>query len=109
MSAEELRERVWQIVLPTGRIAECDGLFPKGALRLRRQWLLEQGLAREQGGRIAYASMPCTAAACVMIVRMKDKSITSVADPAPCFARFRPNSISRSLLRADSFTLQRQS
>ena len=25
------------------------------ALRLRRQWLLEQGLAREQGGRIAYA------------------------------------------------------
>ena len=27
----------------------------EGALRLRRQWLLEQGLAREQGGRIAYA------------------------------------------------------
>jgi hypothetical protein len=26
----------------------------EGALRLRRQWLLEQGLAREQGGRIAY-------------------------------------------------------
>lgn len=25
------------------------------ALRLRRQWLLELGLAREQGGRIAYA------------------------------------------------------
>jgi len=27
----------------------------EGALRLRRQFLLEQGLAREQGGRIAYA------------------------------------------------------
>jgi hypothetical protein len=27
----------------------------EGALSSRRQWLLEQGLAREQGGRIAYA------------------------------------------------------
>jgi Protein of unknown function (DUF3363) len=27
----------------------------EGALRSRRQWLLEQGLAREQDGRIAYA------------------------------------------------------
>jgi hypothetical protein len=27
----------------------------ESALRLRRQWLLEQGLAREQGGQIAYA------------------------------------------------------
>jgi hypothetical protein len=25
------------------------------ALRARRQWLLEQGLAREEGGRIVYA------------------------------------------------------
>ena len=31
------------------------GLEFEGALRSRRQWLLEQGLAREQGGRIAYA------------------------------------------------------
>jgi type IV secretory pathway VirD2 relaxase len=27
----------------------------EGALRLRRQWLVERGLAREQGGRIVYA------------------------------------------------------
>jgi hypothetical protein len=27
----------------------------EGALRLRRQWLLEQGLAHEHGGRIAFA------------------------------------------------------
>lgn len=40
-----------------------------------------------------------------MIVRMNDKSIASVAGPAPCLARFLPNSISRSRLSAGSFTL----
>ncbi|MBR1243509.1 relaxase/mobilization nuclease and DUF3363 domain-containing protein [Bradyrhizobium sp. AUGA SZCCT0274] len=39
-----------EIIASTGMGSEFDG-----ALRLRRQWLLEQGLAREQGGRIAYA------------------------------------------------------
>ena len=48
--------------------------------------------------------MPWTAAACVMIVRMKDISIANVAEPAPCLARFLPNSIRRSRLSADSFT-----
>ncbi|MEH2609622.1 relaxase/mobilization nuclease RlxS [Bradyrhizobium sp. AZCC 1693] len=39
-----------QMIASTGLGAEFEG-----ALRLRRQWLLEQGLAREHGGRIAYA------------------------------------------------------
>jgi hypothetical protein len=34
-----------------------------------------------------------------------DKSIANVAGPAPCLARFLPNSISRSRLSAGSFTL----
>lgn len=39
-----------EMIASTGLGSEFEG-----ALRLRRQWLLEQGLAREQGGRIAYA------------------------------------------------------
>jgi len=48
--------------------------------------------------------MPWTAAACVMIVRMKDISFANVAEPTPCLACFLPNSIRRSRLSADSFT-----
>jgi len=61
--------------------------------------------SHSEAGSSAETSMPCTAAACVMIVRMKDKSIANVAGPARCLARFLPNSISRSRLSAGSFTL----
>jgi type IV secretory pathway VirD2 relaxase len=46
-----------QLVARSPQMVASTGLGPEfeGALRLRRQWLLEQGLAREQGGRIAYA------------------------------------------------------
>ncbi|KRR29135.1 relaxase/mobilization nuclease RlxS [Bradyrhizobium retamae] len=46
-----------QLVARSPEVIASTGLGPEfeGALRLRRQWLLEQGLAREQGGRIAYA------------------------------------------------------
>ena len=37
--------------------------------------------------------MPWTAAACSRTARMNEKSIARVAGPAPCAARFRPNSI----------------
>jgi hypothetical protein len=63
-----------------------------------------KGATRARRASSAETSMPGTAAACVMIVRMKDKSIANVAGPAPCLARFLPNSISRSRLRAGSFT-----
>ena len=46
-----------QLVARSPEMTASSGLGPEfeGALRSRRQWLLEQGLAREQGGRIAYA------------------------------------------------------
>ncbi|SDN39377.1 DUF3363 domain-containing protein [Afipia sp. GAS231] len=46
-----------QLVARSSEMIASSGLGSEfeGALRLRRQWLLEQGLAREQGGRIAYA------------------------------------------------------
>jgi len=47
---KQLVARSPQAIASTGLGTELDG-----ALRLRRQWLLEQGLAREQNGRIAYA------------------------------------------------------
>jgi hypothetical protein len=47
---KQLIARSPQTIASTGLGTEFEG-----ALRLRRQWLLEQGLAREQGGRIAYA------------------------------------------------------
>jgi hypothetical protein len=39
-----------ETIAPTGMGSEVGA-----ALRARRQWLLEQGLAREEGGRIVYA------------------------------------------------------
>jgi hypothetical protein len=47
---KQLVARSPEVIASTGLGSEFEG-----ALRLRRQWLLEQGLAREQGGRIAYA------------------------------------------------------
>jgi len=46
-----------QLVARSPQMIASTGLGPEfeGALRSQRQWLLEQGLAREQGGRIAYA------------------------------------------------------
>jgi type IV secretory pathway VirD2 relaxase len=46
-----------QLVAKSPEMIASTGLGSEfeGALRSRRQWLLEQGLAREQGGRIAYA------------------------------------------------------
>jgi hypothetical protein len=44
--------------------------------------------------------MPWTAAAWRRIVRMNEKSIASVAGPAPCAARFRPNSINLSRVKS---------
>ncbi|MGH6707979.1 MAG: relaxase/mobilization nuclease RlxS [Bradyrhizobium sp.] len=47
---KQLVARSPEVMASTGLGSEFEG-----ALRLRRQWLLEQGLAREEGGRIAYA------------------------------------------------------
>ncbi|WP_108519149.1 relaxase/mobilization nuclease RlxS [Bradyrhizobium algeriense] len=47
---KQLVARSPEVIASRGLGAEFEG-----ALRLRRQWLLEQGLAREQSGRIAYA------------------------------------------------------
>jgi type IV secretory pathway VirD2 relaxase len=47
---KQLVARSPEMIASTGLGSEFEG-----ALRSRRQWLLEQGLAREQGGRIAYA------------------------------------------------------
>ncbi|MEH2535130.1 type IV secretory pathway VirD2 relaxase [Bradyrhizobium sp. AZCC 1588] len=47
---KQLVARSPEMIASTGLGSEFEG-----ALRLRRQWLLGQGLAREQGGRIAYA------------------------------------------------------
>jgi type IV secretory pathway VirD2 relaxase len=47
---KQLVARSPEVIASTGLGSEFEG-----ALRLRRQWLLEQRLAREQGGRIAYA------------------------------------------------------
>src|SRR5260370_42366177 len=46
-----------QLVARSPEMIASSGLGSEfeGALRSRRQWLLEQGLAREQDGRIAYA------------------------------------------------------
>jgi hypothetical protein len=47
---KQLVARSPEMIASTGLGSEFES-----ALRSRRQWLLEQGLAREQGGRIAYA------------------------------------------------------
>jgi type IV secretory pathway VirD2 relaxase len=47
---KQLVARSPEVIASTGMGSEFES-----ALRSRRQWLLEQGLAREQGGRIAYA------------------------------------------------------
>jgi len=47
---KQLVARSPEMIASTGLGSEIEV-----ALRSRRQWLLEQGLAREQGGRIAYA------------------------------------------------------
>jgi len=56
--------------------------------------------------------MPCTAAACVMIVRMKDKSIANVAVPAPLLGALsseldQPLSIERGQLHTAELSLER--
>jgi hypothetical protein len=50
-----------------------------------------------------YRTKPWTAAACVKTVRMKEKSIVSVARPAPCAARFLPNLTNLSHVMSLSF------
>ncbi|WP_342722650.1 relaxase/mobilization nuclease RlxS [Bradyrhizobium sp. B097] len=60
---EELPQAVGATWLDRKLLAkESEGLAPTGfgaevetALRARRQWLIEQGLAREEGGRVRYA------------------------------------------------------
>jgi hypothetical protein len=44
-----------------------------------------------RGASPAKTSMPCTGAACVMIVQMNDKSIANAAGPAACLARVLPS------------------
>ena len=100
------RQRVLEDALER-RAGLLDGRRSRSLLfPTKLRWL---NATRARRASSAETSMPWTAAACVMIVRMNDKSIANVAGPAPCLARFLPNSINRSRVSAWIFTLPNES